>query len=150
MSSSNKDSTPPEENNPNKEFFFPDLDEINDSKVPPEEVRIIELGASPYDDRKRVRINLEVTPFQVRPHLDMVILDPNGEEAATASIIEPIAWKQEFTVHLRTEPQDGEYQLIMRLFYPPRDEEDPKLFRLDIPVENTDFRKESFELPKSE
>lgn len=135
------------EEDPNKAFFFPDLEEINASKLPPEETRILELSANPYPDGKRVRINIEMTPFQVRPHLDMVILDPNGAEAATASIIEPMAWKQEFTSHLRTEPQIGAYQLIVRLFYPPRDEEDPKLFRLDIPVDNTDLRAFEFELP---
>ena len=148
MTSSNKDSEIPEEDI-NKAFFFPDLEEINNSKVPPKDVRILELGAAPYPDGKRVRINLETTPFLERPHLDMVILDPSGAEAATASIIEPMAWKQEFTAHLRTEWQKGKYKLIMRLFYPPRDKEDPKLFRLDIPVENTDLREFEFEIEES-
>lgn len=149
MTSPQKDSEKPEEDI-NKAFFFPDLEEINNSKVPPEDVRILELSAAPYPDGNRVRINLEMTPFQERPHLDMVILDPSGAESATASIIEPMAWKQEFTVHLRTEWQPGDYKLIMRLFYPPRDEEDPKLFRLDIPVESTDIKELTFEIEKSE
>lgn len=147
MSPSCKVSNLPEED-PNKAFFFPDLEEINANRLPPEEVRILELSADPYPDGKRVRVNVELTPFQVRPHLDMVILDPSGAESASASIIEPMSWKQEFTSHLRTEPQAGAYKLIMRLFYPPRDEEDPKLFRLDIPVDNTDVRSFEFELPE--
>ena len=136
--------------NPNNAFFFSDLEELNNDRLPPEETRILGLEAKPYPDAKRVRINLETTPFLVRPHLDLVILDPSGAEAAVASIIEPMAWKQEFTVHLRTEEQDGEYQLIIRLFYPPRDEEDPKLFRLDIPVDDTDRKTLKFEVPSSE
>ena len=140
---------PPNEDDFNKEFFFPDLDEVNNSKLPPEEVRILDLTATPYPDAKRVRINLEMTPFQTRPHLDMVILDPSGAESATASIIEPMAWKQEFTVHLRTERQEGKYQLIMRLFYPVPDKEDPKIYRMDIPVDNTDLRELTFDLPES-
>ena len=134
----------------NKEFFFSDLEEINNSKLPPEEVRILEVAATPYPDSKRVRVNLSMTPFEIRPHLDMVILDPSGAEAATASIIEPMAWKQEFTVHLRTKRQAGKYKLIMRLFYPLPDEEDPKLYRLDIPVENTDLCELTFEVPEGE
>ncbi|MCP4142857.1 MAG: hypothetical protein GY755_21655 [Chloroflexi bacterium] len=149
MTSSNKDSENPEEDI-NKAFFFDDLEEINNSKVPPAEVRILELSAAPYPDGKRVRINLEMTPFLERPHLDMVILDPSDAEAATASIIEPMSWKQEFTVHLRTEWQPGNYKVIMRLFYPPRDKEDPKLFRLDVPVESTDIKELAFEIEKSE
>ncbi len=139
----------PEANDPNKEFFFSDLEELNISKLPPEETRILTLSAEPYPDAKRIRINLEMTPYQVRPHLDMVLLDPNGKEVATVSIIEPMAWKQEFTIHLRSERQDGKYKLIMRLFYPPTDEEDPKLYRLDIPVEDTDLRKLEFEIEES-
>ena len=136
--------------NLNNAFFFPDLEGANSNRVPPEETRILDLSVSPYPDAKRLRINLELTPFLVRPHLDLVILDPSGAESAVASIIEPMAWKQEFTVHLRTEWQAGEYQLIMRLFYPPRDEEDPKLFRLDIPVADTDRKTLKFEVPNSE
>lgn len=139
-----------EENDPNNAFFFSDLEELNTSQLPPEEVRILELEASPYPDGKRVRIHLAMTPYQIRPHLDLVILDPSGAETATASIIEPMTWKQEFTVHLRTEKQTGKYKLLMRLFYPPRDKEDPKLFRLDIPVESTDERSFEFEISERE
>lgn len=139
----------PEENDPNKVFFFPDLEELNSSKLPPEETRILVLSAEPYPDAKRVRINLEMTPYQVRPHLDMVVLDPNDKEIASVSIIEPMAWKQEFTIHLRAARLDGKYKLIMRLFYPPTDEEDPKLFRLDIPVKDTDHRELEFEIEES-
>jgi hypothetical protein len=138
------------EDDPNKAFFFPDLEEINNSKVPPEEVRIEKLVGEPYSDGKRVRVNLDMTPFQVRPHVDMVLLNPQGEVAVSTSIIEPMSWKQEFTIHLREARQDGEYKLVARLFYPPRDEEDPKLFRLDIPVDDTDFKEYSFEIPEGE
>ena len=136
-------------NDPNKEFFFPDLEELNINKLPPEETRILELTAEPYPDAKRVRVNLSMTPFQIRPHLDMVVLDPSGNPVATTSIIEPMAWKQELTIHLRSEPLEGDYKLIMRLFYPPPDEEDPKLFRLDIPVEDTDRWELAFKIEAS-
>ena len=139
----------PSGDDPNKEFFFPDLEELNINKLPPEETRILELSAEAYADAKRVRVNLSMTPFLTRPHLDMVLLDPEGNEVASTSIIEPMAWKQEFTIHLRTERMDGDYALIMRLFYPPQDEEDPKLFRLDIPVEDTDRWELAFEIPES-
>ena len=134
------------QNDPNKAFFFPDLDEVNNDRMPPEKTRILDLSVEPYPDAKRVRVNLEMTPFLVRPHLDLVILDPSGAESAVVSIIEPMRWKQEFTVHLRTERQAGKYKILMRLFYPPADKEDPKLFRLDIPVESTDTRELAFEL----
>ena len=86
----------------------------------------------------------------MRPHADVVLLNPQGEPAASISIIEPMAWKLEFTLHLREARQNGDYKLAARLFYPPRDEEDPKLFRLDIPVDDTDFKEYSFEIPKGD
>ena len=135
---------------PNKAFFFPDLEEFNANKVPPEEVRIERLEGTPYPDGKRVRVNLDMSAFQVRPHLDLVLLNPQGEPSANVSIIEPMSWQLEFTLHLRKARQDGKYKLAARLFYPPRDEEDPKLFRLDIPVEDTDFKEYTFEIPTGE
>ncbi len=135
---------------PNKAFFFPDLDGVNDNRVPPEEVRIEKLDAEPYADGKRVRVNFDMTPFKVRPHADVVLLNPAGNPAASISIIEPMSWSLEFTLHLREARQDGNYKLMARIFYPPRDEEDPKLFRLDIPVEDTDFQEYHFEIPAGE
>ncbi|OQX64831.1 MAG: hypothetical protein B5M51_02445 [Anaerolinea sp. 4484_236] len=131
------------------EFFFES--ETNDSiaRLEPRDVRILELSAEPYSDGKRVRVNFAMTPFKIRPHLDVTLNDPNGEQVATVSIIEPMNWKQEFIIHLRSERLDGNYKLSMRLFYPPPDEEDPKLFRLDIPVEDTDFREVEFEIKES-
>lgn len=149
MSSSNQIPENQDED-PNKAFFFPDLDEMNDNRVPPEEVRIENLSGEPYADGKRVRVNLDMTPFKVRPHADVVLINPQGELAANISIIEPMAWKLEFTLHMREPRQDGDYKLMARIFYPPRDEEDPKLFRLDIPVEDTDRKEFSFEIPESE
>lgn len=138
------------DDDPNKAFFFPDLEGVNDNRVPPEEVRIENLSGEAYADGRRVRVNLDMTPFKVRPHADVVLLTPQGEPAANISIIEPMAWKLEFTLHLREARQDGDYKLIARIFYPPRDEEDPKLFRLDIPVDDTDRKEFSFKIPAGE
>jgi hypothetical protein len=148
MSSCQIPQTP--DDDPNKAFFFPDLEEVNDNRVQPEDVRIETLSGEAYADAKRVRVNLDMTPFKVRPHADVVLLNPQGEPAASISIIEPMSWKLEFTLHLRQPRQDGQYKLVARLFYPPRDEEDPKLFRLDIPVADTDFKEYSFEIAASE
>ena len=148
MSPSCQVSEVPEEYDPNREFFFPDLEEFNINKLPPEEVRILDLIAAPYSDNKRVLANIEMTPYQQRPHLEVAFIDPQGKEISAINIIEPLNWKMEFTMHLRGERQDGEYMLAARLFYPPRDEEDPKLARVDLPVEDTDRRIFKFEIPE--
>ena len=79
-------------------FFFP---EDNLQRMTPEETHITSLTAEPYPDGKRVRVNIEMTPFQTRPYIEVLLTDANNEEVATATIVEPMGWKLEFTMHLR-------------------------------------------------
>lgn len=95
------------------DIFFQDPDEI---PLPPEEVRILALRAKPWPDGIRVRIGLELTPFQKRPSAEIVITDAAGEEAASLSIIETMTRKLEMTVHLKGTPA-GTYQARAILFY---------------------------------
>lgn len=83
----------------------------------PEETRITSLTAAPYPDGYRLRVNIEITPFQKRPHLDVMLRDANQEEVASSNIVEPLSWKIEFTMHIRGE-LNNPYTLEARLFYP--------------------------------
>jgi len=96
------------------DLFFLDPDEI---PLPPEEVRIRELNAEPWPDGKRVRISLEVDPFQKRPSIDIMITNPAGKPVAVASIIESMTKKMEITMHLRGTPGAGQYQVRAELYY---------------------------------
>ncbi len=80
------------------EFFFADP---NIERTPPEETRILDLRAEPNSDGKRIRVAIECTPFQKRPYIEVTLADASGQELASASIIEPVAWKLEITLHVR-------------------------------------------------
>jgi hypothetical protein len=97
------------------EFFLP---EDGLQRTLPENTRILSLKAEPYEDARRVRVDLEMSPFEKRPHLEVVISDNQGQEISSASFVEPMAWKMEFTLHLRREPSPGPLTLEARLFYP--------------------------------
>ena len=98
------------------DFFLP---EDNLNRAVPEETRITSLRAEPYPDRGRVRVNLEVTPFQKRPHIDVTLADSDGLEVAATHLVEPMAWKLEFTLHVRGKSDPaGTYALDARLYYP--------------------------------
>jgi hypothetical protein len=95
-------------------FFFPE-DDLQ--RMTPEETRITSLTAQPYPDGERVRVDLEITPFQTRPHIEILLTDASGDEVATASIVEPMSWKLEFTMHLRG-ARNGPFKIEASLFYP--------------------------------
>lgn len=96
------------------EFFFP---EDNLVRATPEETKIASLSAQPYPDGRRLRVNIEVTPFQKRPYIEINLNNANGDEAASANIVEPMSWRLEFTLHIRGEIENP-YTLHARLYYP--------------------------------
>lgn len=96
------------------EAFFTDPNEI---PLPPEEVRLRRLQAEPWLDRQRVRIKLEIDPFQQRPNADLSITNALGDEVARANILEPFDRILEVNLHLREANPGGEYQVVAVLYY---------------------------------
>ena len=110
------------------DFFFSE-DKLN--RAVPEETRISSLSAQPYPDGKRLRVNIEVTPFQKRPYIEVILNDSNGVEVASTSIVEPLSWKLEFTLHIRGEINNP-YALQARLYYPEGPSKEPLVFSFDV------------------
>ena len=96
------------------DIFFQDPSDI---PLPPEEVRIRQFRAEPWPDHRRVRIYLEITPFQKRPNGEIQITDAPGNEVANLSIIETIDHKMDFTVHLRADEIGGQYTASALVYY---------------------------------
>jgi len=97
----------------------------------PEETRITSLSAEPYPDGYRLHVNIEMTPFQQRPHLDITLNNGSGNEVATASVVEPMTWKIEFTMHIRGELSNP-YTLEAKLFYPDGPSREPQTFSFEV------------------
>ena len=110
------------------DFFLP---EDHLQRATPEETRITSLTATPYPDGYRLHVNIEMTPFQTRPHLEVVLSDADQEEVASTSIVEPLGWKIEFTMHIRGE-LNNPYTVEAKLFYPDGPTSDPKTFTFDV------------------
>jgi hypothetical protein len=96
------------------DIFFQDPSEI---PLPPDEVRIRVLRAEPLPDGRRVRIYLEVDPFQKRPSAEVDISDSQGMLVSSTSVIESMARKMEFVMHLRQAQPGGTYTVSAVLFY---------------------------------
>jgi hypothetical protein len=110
------------------DFFLP---EDHLQRAVPEETRITSLTAEPYPDGYRLRVNIEMTPFQKRPHLEVVLKDADHEEVASTSIVEPLGWKIEFTMHIRGE-LNNPYTLEAKLFYLDGPAADPHAVTFDV------------------
>lgn len=80
-------------------FLDPDL-----KRFPPEAVRLLDLRADPYPDSRRVRVGLELTPFLQRPEIELELTDAQGASCGSASLVEPMSWKLELTMHIRVQP----------------------------------------------
>jgi hypothetical protein len=110
------------------DFFFPE-DHLD--RATPEETRITSLSAEPYPDGYRLHVNIEMTPFQNRPHLEVTLSNGVGDEVASASVVEPLTWKIEFTMHIRGELLNS-YTLEAKLFYPDGPSTEPQTFTFDV------------------
>jgi len=114
------------------EFF---INDPNIERLPPSETRLLDLRATPDPDGKHLRVALELTPFQQRPYIELSLSDAEEKEVAAASIVEPVGWKLELTLHIRkTGATAGTYRLSAVLSYPEQGEVDRRSLAIEIPA----------------
>ena len=97
--------------------MFIQIENSEGAPVPPEDVRIQSVHIDPYPDGKRIRVSLKLTPFQIPPNIDVIVLDQEGEESATMNIIGVATPEFTVTAHLRGNPSSSTYTFITRLIY---------------------------------
>jgi hypothetical protein len=98
------------------EFF---INDPNFPRLAPADTRLVGLTATPDPDGRRIRVNLEITPFQQRPEIEIALTDPAGNLITSTIIIEPVSWKLELTLHIRKPgPTNEKYTLSATLLYP--------------------------------
>jgi hypothetical protein len=103
-------------------------------RLPPGETCILSLEAEPFPDGDRVRVQIRITPFEVKPYIELSLTDANGDEVATASIIEPMSPRLELTMHLRG-ASASPFRLAARLFYPDGPHREPVVTSIGAPEE---------------
>lgn len=108
--------------------------EPEEAPVPPEAVRVRRIDLIPRSDGRRIRTRLEITPFLERPTIEVTVIDPSGGVAAETSIIETIDHQLEFTIHLRSPAQAGEYRCQVTAGYRDQPPVDVKEVRFSMPV----------------
>ena len=84
---------------------------------PPELVRFRNVSFNIYPDKRRLRLKVDITPFQEPPNMEVKAFKPSGEQAASASVIGMNSPNLELTLHLRGEISAGDYVLNLQLGY---------------------------------
>lgn len=125
------------------EAFFRDP---NEPVFSPEEVRIKALRADPRSDGQRVRVFLHITAFQKRPSGEVRILNAQGDELASASFIEALSPRMEFTLHLRGEVLNP-HRLQARIFYLQDEEQSESEVEIERMLMVVDQAQIDFEVP---
>jgi hypothetical protein len=118
--------------------FFLDTES---ERFPPPATRILNLHAKALPDARRIHIDIELTPFQASPQLELELSDPEGQPCGSASIIEPAAWVLDFTMHIRPAPQSTStqpvtgkaYSLSVSLSYPDLGTVDQRQVSFEVP-----------------
>jgi hypothetical protein len=88
--------------------------------VPREQVSIRSVSATPYPDGRRIRVEIEITPFSPsdRPNLEIAVHDPSGAEVGSLTVIETIQPTLGVTLHIKgADAPQGCYTLQASLYY---------------------------------
>lgn len=96
------------------DIFFQDPSAV---PLPPDEVKIVELRAESWPDKKRVKVTLEITPFLKRPNGEISLIDAKGNQVSIVNIIESIETKMEITLHLRGVDPEGDFLVSASIYY---------------------------------
>src|SRR5688572_13467849 len=86
---------------------------------PRSEIQVESLTVTPYPDGRRLRVEIELTPFAPmdRPNLELTASKPDGIQVGSVSIIEAAQRTLSLTMHIREPQPSGEYTLRVDLYY---------------------------------
>lgn len=88
-----------------------------------EDVRIKQLGLYLYEDRRRVAVGFDMTPFLERPSIQVSIRNLAGKEVSSLHVIETLETNFSLTMHLRDPEPEDTYEVIATLYYASPDSE---------------------------
>ena len=83
----------------------------------PGDVRINRVGIFVYEDRRRIAVGFNLTPFRHRPSVAVTVHNAHGEPAGSLDIIEAIQPNFTLTVHLRDRRPTDTYSARVRVYY---------------------------------
>ena len=112
------------------------IQDPNEIRRPPEEVRLTKVDVQPRSGGKQVKIHLELTPFMKRPNVEVSITSRAGKEVGHTNILETMLHTLEFTMHLLQVDAGEELTMQTTVYYQklPEPSDAPKDMPLPDPL----------------
>jgi len=104
-----------------------------EAPLPPDQMSFRSVEVEPHSDGQRLKVSLEVAPFQVRPSIDLTVTNEEGKVVASSSIVEATETKMSVTLHLRDRTSELRHRLTAWLVYPDRDPVDERVLDFALP-----------------
>jgi hypothetical protein len=82
-----------------------------------EDVRFNGLGLFLYEDRRRLAVGFDITPFRERPSIQVFVVDASGREGGSLTVIEALEAHFNLTMHLRPEDPSAPHRVEAVLYY---------------------------------
>ena len=82
-----------------------------------EDVRIRQIGLFVYPEERRFMFGIELTPFVVRPSIEVLVSNGLGEPAGSLHVIETLTTGFSLMIHLRDRATRNPYELTAVLYY---------------------------------
>ncbi len=102
------------------------------------DIDILEFRAELYPDRRRVKVDFQLSAFQTNPNANLTLVNQEGNRIASVNIVNIFTESNEITLHIPAhQDQPGKYQVEMELFYlqeETQDEDDGPVTLNTIPL----------------
>jgi len=93
------------------------FDDPTRGPAPREDVRFKGLGLFLYEDRRRVAVGFDITPFRERPNIEVSLKDEEGREVASLHVIEALEPNFNLTMHIRSDSTSDRCEVEAILYY---------------------------------
>ena len=94
--------------------FFDDPSEAPKSR---EDVKLNQIGLYLHEDRRRVSVGFDITPFIERPCIEVTAVNERGEKAGSLHVIDSLDANFSLVMHLRDKEPTDTYEIKAVLYY---------------------------------
>jgi hypothetical protein len=94
------------------------FDDPTEAPLPPKEVRIRKAAMQLQPDGMRIRVELELSPFQEKPVIEIKVINPDDVVSVSTTVVEAATPKMSLTMHLKPRSETEHLRGLFLVRYP--------------------------------